>query len=99
MTWGSNSDRDSLFNTEYIRICVLRVLISLHANFIHKRQRRYFLYSDCDVFLNGLILGIRIVYGAIWEVMIMQIVKCVMVSLWLLANIAAFLLLACIVTR
>ena len=93
MTWGLNCDRDSLLNTEYIRICVLCVLISLHANFIRKRQRRYFLYSDCDVFLNGLILGIWIAYRAIWEVIYI-------LKYWImLAALAAFLLLACIVTR
>ena len=91
MTWGLNCD-DWLSNDD-IRSCVLPNLIRLHADFIRKRQRRDVLYFACDVLLSDLILCIRIVYGAILEVIYI-------LKYWImLAALVALLLLACIAAR
>lgn len=91
--WGWNCERDSGLSDDYIRVFILRILIRLHVDFIYKRQRRDVLYFDGDVLLNGLILRIRIIYGASWEVIYI-------LKYWImLATLAAFLLLACISVR
>ncbi len=91
MTWVLNCD--DWLNNDHIRACVLRILIRLHAISIRKRQRRDVLYFACGVLLNDLILCIRIVYGAILEVIYI-------LKYWImLAALAAFLLLACITAR